>query len=454
MTSLGFVIGVVTLCLTGAAVVVWLMRGSPRINLAECLALGWMLGVGVVSLAIWIAGFFLRGPILAFVVAAGCGALWVAAWRTARKSTIAFHLPRPRTFLEWSLVIALALQFTLILWVTLKQPLGWDGLLVWEIKARYAFLNDNILPAHYFTSGREYSHPEYPLAIPFAELWLYLWMGDTNQFWVRAIFPMFYTAGMILLALFAARLTGKRWAGLLAGVLFFFVPQASLGTGAASSGYVDFPISVVYCGAIAYLLFYARDNASSNFYCYAACLALLPWFKRDGTILWLVAAAAGAFLLFVRRKSPRMFMALAPGAIVAVAWNIFVRLMHAPPPPEFARPNMSILFSNFGRVGRVYRSLFLEMSDSDNWGVFWLIVAAALLYLLLRVRRPQSILLFGAIILPVVAYSSVYIFSAWPDYLRHAGSSLPRLLIHIMPLLWMAIASAFASPLRTQIRKT
>ena len=94
------------------------------------------------------------------------------------------------------------------------------------------------------------------------------------------------------------------------------------------------------------------------------------------------------------------------------------------------------------------------MTDLQDWGVFWLVSAVALIYLVMRARRLQSLVLLAAIVLPVVAYSSVYIFSAWPDYLRHIGASISRLLIHVALLLWLAIASAFSSPLRNRTIET
>ena len=220
MILLGFIAGAVLLPLTGAAVVALLMRNAARVNLLECFGLGWILGVGVVSFLLWLIGLLFNGPGLAFFVVACCLTICYAGWRSARRSTVTFDVPRPRDSLEWSLLTILLAQIAVFFWVAMKQPLGWDGLLVWEIKARYAFLSENILPASYFNGGRAFSHPEYPLAVPFAELWLYLWMGDANQFWIKAFFPIFYAAGMILLAVFAARITGKTWAGLLSAVLF------------------------------------------------------------------------------------------------------------------------------------------------------------------------------------------------------------------------------------------
>jgi len=129
-------------------------------------------------------------------------------------------LPMPRNLIEWLLTSLLLVEITVFFYVSFKHTLGWDGLLNWEIKARYAFLNGGVIPGSYYSNpGRAFSHPEYPLAIPFTELWLYLWMGEPHQFWVKTIFPLFYAAGALLLALFVTRLSTKRWPGLIVATL-------------------------------------------------------------------------------------------------------------------------------------------------------------------------------------------------------------------------------------------
>ena len=66
-------------------------------------------------------------------------------------------------------------EIAILIFVSFKHTLGWDGLFNWEIKARYAFLSRGTIPAAYYSSaGRVFSHPEYPLTVPLTEVWLYL----------------------------------------------------------------------------------------------------------------------------------------------------------------------------------------------------------------------------------------------------------------------------------------
>jgi hypothetical protein len=104
--------------------------------------------------------------------------------------------------------------------------------------------------------------------------------------------------------------------------------------------------------------------------------------------------------------------------------------------------------ANVGRLIPIWQRMLFHMADLDDWSIFWLLSAVAITYLIVRVRNFQCAVLLGAIILPIVIYCSIYIFSTWPPYLHHVSSSLPRLLMHVVPILWIAIAMSFSAPFR------
>src|SRR5229473_7577902 len=220
MILLGLLAAYFTLFSAGLGITLLIFRGAPRINILECCCLSWLFGAGAVSIALWICGIFLSGFALQITVASLCILFVALGWRAIRHPGSKFALPSPTGWLEWFLAALLLAEIALVLFVSCKHTLGWDGLLVWEIKARYAFLNGGVIPAGYYSNpGRAFSHKEYPLGIPLTELWLYLWMGEPHQFWVKIIFPMFYAACAPLLALLVSRLSGKRWVGLLTAAL-------------------------------------------------------------------------------------------------------------------------------------------------------------------------------------------------------------------------------------------
>src|SRR4029078_9321021 len=122
--------------------------------------------------------------------------------------------------------------------------------------------------------------------------------GAANQFWLKTLFAPFYFSGALLLITLIRRLTAKRWIGLLIGALLFFISCLTTVPGGVQVGYVDVPIAMLYLAAIGYLLLASEISNPCWWRIFALCLALLPWAKQEGVILWAVAALAGIFAIW------------------------------------------------------------------------------------------------------------------------------------------------------------
>ncbi|HEX4638300.1 MAG TPA: hypothetical protein VH170_02325 [Chthoniobacterales bacterium] len=446
---MGLLGGYFTLFAAGFGVTLLLMRTSPRINVIECFCLSWLLGVGIVSLIIWVCGLIVSGLALQILLAAICLMLGFLGWRTKQRSQIKFSLRRPNNRLEWILAAILLLQLATIFFVSLKHTLGWDGLLNWEIKARYAFLNGGVLPQSYYSNpARAFSHPEYPLAIPLTELWLYLWMGVPHQFWIKTIFPLFYISGALMLALFVSRLAGKRWLGLLVALLVPFVPFVLTSPGGITVGYVDLPLGVFYLAALGYLLISLGSNSRESWIIFAALLTLLPWIKSEGAILWSVLAVLSLLVALYQRRWRSAILSILPGLVLIVCWRVYLHAMHSVLPADFARPTFQLLSANIDRLATISRIALIEFTDTGLWSIFWLLLFVAIIYLA-AARSFQKLILIVGIIGPLLLYLVTYIFSAWPSYTAHITSSLPRLLLQLMPVGWLAIGLALSPPKRS-----
>jgi hypothetical protein len=448
ITLLGLLAAYFTLFSAGFGITLLIFRGAPRINILECCCLSWLFGAGAVSIALWICGILLSGFALQITVAALCILLAALGWRAIRHPRSKFTLPTPSGWLEWFLAGLLVVEIALVLFVSCKHTLGWDGLLVWEIKARYAFLNGGVIPAGYYSNpGRAFSHPEYPLGIPFTELWLYLWIGQPHQFWVKTIFGTYYAAGAVLLCLLGARVSGRRWSGLAVATILLFVPFLTSAPGGVIVGYADFPLSVVYLAALGYLLLFSANGDSQTLIIYAFCLALLPWIKREGLILWSVLAFLGFIVSWRRGKLARFGISSLPGLFLIAGWRAYLSFVHCVPSSDFSLSVSGKLTELAARIGPIARLLFLEVSNQTDWGIFWVAAALALIYLAVRFRAMQSWILLSAVIAPIVLYCATYLFTTWSNYSAHVTSSLPRLLLQIVLASLLAIAAVL--PLRS-----
>ncbi len=446
MIVIGLIAALATVAIAGLGVTMSIFARTGRINVIEFACLAWLLGCDIVSILLWVCGAFCSGFVLQSVVTIACVALGIFGWRLKRNAKANFALPRPANVTDWILATIVAVEIAVLLFVSSKHTLGWDGLLNWEMKARYAFLSGGVIPSSYYSSaGRAFSHPEYPLGIPFTELWLYLWMGEPNQFWVKIIFPLFYAACAPLLALLVARLSGKRWIGLTIAALLPFVPSISASPGGVVVGYVDLPLGVFYLVALGYLLLWFKTDDRAYGLIFAACSALLPWIKSEGTILWVVLVLLGFALSISKRRIPQFLFAIVPGLVLMVAWRGFLKLMHVWPPSDFSSLSLNVLSNSANRLGEILATLVAELSEPSHWSIFWLLVGVAVVYLMTS-RKLEKLVLALAVILPIVLYSATYLFSTWPSYTAHMTSSMPRLLLHVMPAGWLAIGLALAQP--------
>ena len=183
MNGLSTLIALFMLMAAGTGLGIALLKHSGKILLAELLPVAWLLGASFVSLALAYLDIFFNGLILQGIVTAACVGLGLHGLRSLRKKQCTIAWPKPVGALEKILCAIILIQFVIVLCLAYRESLGWDGLLVWEIKARYAFLNGGAMPHRYFTdSTRVFSHPEYPLLLPLTETWVYLWIGDCDQF--------------------------------------------------------------------------------------------------------------------------------------------------------------------------------------------------------------------------------------------------------------------------------
>jgi hypothetical protein len=107
--------------------------------------------------------------------------------------------------------------------------------------------------------------------------------------------------------------------------------------------------------------------------------------------------------------------------------------------------NFTNLQTNIHRLGPIFSTFAAEFTDLRAWGLFWLVAGLAGAYFVRRYRDSRSVVLFVSLVAPLVTYASIYIFSDWPDYQRHVGLSLSRLLMHITPLACLTLPAALAS---------
>lgn len=395
------------------------LSGRERVSLGEVAALSVLLGVLFVTLAGWGLSMLLSGRAAVWLVtllALLLGGRGVASWIRQR--------PRIEgVTLFCCLVLPLAAGLAGLAATT---RFDWDGLFVWEMKAE-AIAARGALPWDYFHDGsRLWSHPVYPLLVPFFRAWFYQWNGGVHEAYANAAGALFVLAASGLL-LSLSRQLGRATA-LLSLAFFLLTPLAILGSGSVTSGYADFPLAVYYLGAVVYV-FQAVGSPRPGDLAIAGWLAAaLPWTKQEGMILWACLLAL-AFLALGRPGWRGLLRLAAPGAGVLLAWQVFVAVARVETAAAFYPVSLGLLRDRLHLWDEIGGAMVQLAFAPGDWGLLWALFPVAAVFGLWAHRSRRVLLLLGAVIAPLPFFGLLYFFTKWEPVTLHVESSFSRLLL-------------------------
>ena len=431
-----------TIVIAGAGFAALLLPGKR--GLAEFAAASWLLGCLAVSLSLFAFSHLLPAPANIFAVLLVVLLLGMVGWRRFHAKKLLLCRPAPLDRCEWMLIAGIVAGGFWYAFRLGHQTLGWDGLLVWEFKARLAFANGGAVPAAYYADpAAAWSHPGYPQFLPMLETWLYAIAGDSRQSDIQWLLAPFYPVLLVLLVLAVMRFGETRRTGLVAVALFPFIAFPLSGVGSLGSGYCDAPMSVFYLAS-------ATALAGGDTALFATFAAALPWLKRDGVVLWLTLMLLAAWYALPEKKESRLAPArfgtggtpvlrrlaiILPGFIMVAGWQIFLRRVGAPHHEDFAPFTLPTFLQNTPRAAPLIGEMIRELFNIQNWSLLWPgFIAVALL----RHRGRLNRFLILAVALPVAIDAFLFLFSDWASPLNHFRSAFPRLLLHGVPLAWAA----------------
>jgi hypothetical protein len=424
-------IAALLLLTAGLGIVLLVIPRNSTIGAIEAFSLSLLAGTSYISLASFAVGLVLPSLPLRLMVSAGSILLLFLGVRAKRQRRTQILMSLPRDVLSVVFTCILTAQIGVVIWLSFQNGLMWDGLFVWEFKARLAFLAGGTIPQSYFSDPtRVWSHPEYPLLVPMTEAWLYGWLGHTDQEMVKFIFPLFYIAAVGMLHAGGARLGRNRWRGFTAATLLFFVPLAVWAEGSATSGYADFPLAVFYLASVIYLLEYIDTGGKGPLRMAGIIAAILPWVKQEGILLWLCIVLILAFKAVLRQDTKTFLLVVClPGVALVASWQTFLRIVHAPQGGDFLPLSLTVFRSNIGRIMVLSQWLGNELVNWHNWGLLWPAFAISLLSSASKRACRFNWAMAAVVVVPLLVYTGIYVFSALSPFMNHVKFSLPRLML-------------------------
>jgi hypothetical protein len=206
---------------------------------------------------------------------------------------------------------------------------------------------------------------------------------------------------------------------------------------------VDFPLGVFYLASVLYLVAFLRDKTTSDLRFFMATSAVMPWIKTEGSILWLCVAVLALLMTFSHLRL-RALLLVVPGAGMIALWALFQKIMQVPRQPVFLPVTFATLLVNADRSFPLARETLLELGNLKHWSILWAGVAFALLWLVSFGRTRSSFVIVCALVVPLMVFPSIYLFTSGTGYLEHLWQSFPRLVLQLAPTGVLAIALALS----------
>ncbi len=421
-----------------------LLAGAMPLYRTERFGIAYVLGTGAASIS-WV----LLTPLYSVIPAAVAvsAVAWAVAAAALVRKTKSPQLPRNRSRQWWVIPVAavVLLQVGALAYAAMHSDLGFDAVFNFELKARVAFENATRgeIPLAFFSDeSRVWSHPRYPLLVPFAEFWIYAWLGRVDQHLVKVVFPLFYVA-LVCVVGGAVRRLADTGTALLAVAALGTLPPLTVIPGAIS-GYAEVPLASAIAAATACALAAVRDRRDPGFWLAGALAAVAAWTKVEGAIL---ALCLGAVVMMVagRRAAPLVLLPLA----VIVPWTIFQQLWGL---PEKDFPSLSplVALANLDRVPVIARVTARELITPGHWGLLWpSFVVMAVIGLVQRRFRDVHVVMAFVVMVPLCIYAASYLLSSWTDVEGHIRTSFVRLLVPLAPVAIM-FAAAQLKPSRVE----
>jgi hypothetical protein len=424
----------------GAAVLLFGRRG--RLDILELLSLSIYFGLFSVALTLFLLGYVFRHPFVTAIVTIVQVALFAGgciAWRRREGSPVT-----PWGIPETTLVLAaLFAQTAFLVWNSVHSSLGWDGMVIWELKAHLIAFNHGHLPVSHISDARlRWTHNSYPLLFPLSKAWLYLWLGKSHQQLGKLIEVLLYLAAAAQIYSGVRKLTGSI-GGAFAGIcILFAIPFVHVGDGSIGSGLVDFTLAAFFVAATRYVTAYATSGSRHDLMLAGALAGAGCWVKQDGLILWLITVVLILILSAEwRERWSWVAAAVLPGAAVVGGWKLFLLALKVGPTGVYMPATIGNFLAHLDRLPLAFGELGKELVRYPTWSTVWFAVPVAALGILVRRVRRRTLVLITAIAAPTVIYCCVYVWTNW-NPIVHIQSSLQRLLLS--PFLVAVLLLGFA----------
>jgi len=289
------------------------------------------------------------------------------------------------------LILGLAFEIFYVFFLAFIKPMeSYDAVAMYAFKAKIFYLAQGIPSDFFHTLGLRLAHPDYPLSIPLGETFVYLFLGNVNDQLVKIIFPLYYSAVLVMLY-FAIRRFGSASYALLFSFILATIPQFSA---YAANGYLDVPLAYYCFASIIFLFFWFEDTSKTRFLiCSAIMVSLAGWTKNEGLVYGIINAAVLIVFLFDHRTThtpvkavSSILIYVAIVAAISAPWlwvKVTGHLKNSDIDLSYAHP--AILVRQYHKIIPILYEFQKQCLGPKKWNILWIVA------LFLCITRPRKI---------------------------------------------------------------
>src|SRR5262249_54895644 len=212
-------LSMIVLAIIGRSYLRLLAPRSPGRPLFENLALSWLVGASALGWMTHVSLLFIgRVHALLWVL---FGAVVIVDAAIHYRSILSFKLSLPGfrkisfgkmlfdpndiwiNFAALPPLGFLILQSAYLLISSLSNTQGWDGTIIWDIKAKAIYVDSAFPPRALMgypnSPAHTITHLDYPLLLPSSDAWVYFWAGTADEQALKLIGPAFMLSLLALL---------------------------------------------------------------------------------------------------------------------------------------------------------------------------------------------------------------------------------------------------------------
>jgi len=405
----------------------------------ERLALGAILGMGLITLGMFIMGLlaipFTRGNILAALTAGTVlvGLLVLARGKLGRikKNTDLF---KETDRWKWCLIFLIGfLIFWSFLQTTYWPPFAWDALSLYDFRAK-VFADTHTLSGEIFTlqpSLASYTY-SYPFFTSLAHALVYIMGGENPQF----IYSLMYTAFLVFVYFAFKKITSKKislLAVLIIGVSRSFLYHSTI-------AYTNLPYSIYFVISTIFLWQFWETGRKGYLYFGTIFLGLSTW-VRSVEPFWAVNLGLLFLYLVPRKKITLLISNLIIFFAIRQLWiKYYLGMLKNVDDPAMVQTHFRIDFSNLFKATWFFVDQVIWVKE---WFLVFLIFGLALFLGRNSLKRywyvPLTIFLYL-----IVFWGGIYYYSLNYSWWDKIGGSINRLSFFLIPLLlYSSIKLAF-----------